>query len=85
MEILIAKGGEGEWSCDLWSEGMLMLFNSVFLSSFFFLFLSFENERERERKRVYRVTREQERFWIPCVHRCICILIGFSTSFKVTF
>lgn len=52
MEILIAKGGGGEWSCDLWSEGMLMLFNSVFLSSFFFLFLSFENEREREREYI---------------------------------
>lgn len=31
---------------------MLMLFNSVFLSSFFFLFLSFENEREREREYI---------------------------------
>lgn len=30
---------------------------------FFGVFFSFENERERER--IYRVIREQERFWIP--------------------
>lgn len=54
---------------------------------FFGVFFSFENERERERENISCHSRTGTVLdsRVPCVHRCICILIGFSTSFKVTF
>lgn len=50
-----------------------------------FFFLSRMRERERENISCHSRTGTVLDSRVPCVHRCICILIGFSTSFKVTF